>query len=173
MILSGKEIERLIGEKIFIDPYHPEQLNPNSYNLRLHNELLVYRSSVLDMKRDNPTQQLVIPPEGQVLEPGRLYLGRTIERIRTDHYVPHLEGRSSVGRLGIVVHLTAGLGNVGSSGYWTLEISCVQPVRIYPDVALCQIFFQEIRGDYETYRSTKYHHEGIQASQLFRELDSV
>jgi dCTP deaminase len=170
MILSGIEISKLIDKEIFIAPFCPEQLNPNSYNLRLHPELLVYQDSLLDMKRDNPTQQMTIPPEGLVLEPGRLYLGRTVESVRTEHYVPMIEGRSSVGRLGIVVHLTAGLGNIGSSGCWTLEITAVQPVRVYPNVEVCQIYFQDIRGEHVSYRSTKYHLGGVQSSRMYQEL---
>lgn len=170
MILSGKEIERLQGEEIHIDPFLSEQLNPNSYNLRLHDELLVYQNQLLDMKQDNPVEKVLIPQKGLILEPGRLYLGRTAERIRADYHVPVLEGRSSIGRLGILVHFTAGLGNIGSDGYWTLEISCVQPVRIYPDVEICQIYFQELRGDHIKYQSKKYHHSDIQPSLLFQEL---
>ena len=170
MIISGKEIAKLIDKEIFIDPYVPQQLNPNSYNLRLHHELLVYEDQVLDMKKDNTTRKVTIPSEGLVLEPNVLYLGRTVEYVRAEHHVPMLEGRSSIGRLGLVVHLTAGLGNIGSSGFWTLEIACVQPVRIYPGVEICQIFFQDIRGEHENYRSDKYHHEDIQPSLLFQEL---
>ncbi len=171
MILSGIEISKLIDKEIFIDPFRPAQLNPNSYNLRLHPELLVYKDPVLDMKRDNSTRQMTIPAEGLVLEPGTLYLGRTVESVRTEHYVPLLEGRSSIGRLGIVVHLTAGLGNIGSSGCWTLEITAVQPVRVYPDVEVCQIYFQDIRGEYVTYQSTKYHLDDVQSSRLYQELN--
>jgi len=170
MILSGKEIERLQGKEIHIDPFSSEQLNPNSYNLRLHSELLIYQNQLLDMKQDNPVEKVSIPQEGLILEPGRLYLGRTAERIRADYHVPVLEGRSSIGRLGILVHFTAGLGNIGSDGYWTLEISCVQPVRIYPDVEICQIYFQELRGEHIKYQSKKYHHSDIQPSLLFQEL---
>ncbi|MEO0334216.1 MAG: dCTP deaminase, partial [Bacteroidota bacterium] len=95
MILSGKEIERLQGSEINIDPFSPKQLNPNSYNLRLHNELLVYQNRVLDMKENNPVDKVIIPKEGLILEPGRLYLGRTMERTQTNFHVPVLEGRSS------------------------------------------------------------------------------
>lgn len=170
MILSGKEIERLQGTEIHIEPFLPEQLNPNSYNLRLHNELLIYQDRVLDMKQDNLVEKVLIPEDGLILEPGRLYLGRTVEKIQADHHVPILEGRSSIGRLGILIHFTAGLGNIGSNGYWTLEISCVQPVRIYPGVEICQIYFQELRGDHIKYQSKKYHHSDIQPSLLFQEL---
>ena len=140
MILSGKEIARHMGEDIFIEPFDPRRLNPNSYNLTLHNELLVYENRLLDMKMENPVEQLTIPEEGLVLQPDRLYLGRTQEFTRTENFVPMLEGRSSVGRLGLFIHVTAGFGDVGFAGYWTLEIFCVQPIRIYPGVEICQIY---------------------------------
>ena len=165
MILSGKEIARHMGEAIFIEPFDPRRLNPNSYNLTLHNELLVYENRLLDMKMENPVEQLTIPEEGLVLQPDRLYLGRTQEFTRTENFVPMLEGRSSVGRLGLFIHVTAGFGDVGFAGYWTLEIFCVQPIRIYPGVEICQIYYHDIRGDYAPYRSGKYQNNtGIQPS---------
>ena len=144
MILSGKQIEQEIGKKIIIEPFDSNRINPNSYNLSLHNELLVYTESVLDMKRPNGTKLLTIPDDGLVLEPGRLYLGRTREYTKTDGYVPMLEGRSSIGRLGLFIHITAGFGDVGFAGYWTLEIFCVQPVRVYAGVEICQIYYHDI-----------------------------
>ena len=110
MILSGREIARQVEQgNIFIDPFDPQKVNPNSYNLSLHNELLVYQDGVLDMKKPNPTSILTIPQEGFQLEPGRLYLGRTREFTSTSKFVPMLEGRSSTGRLGLCIHVTAGL----------------------------------------------------------------
>ena len=138
MILSGKEIQRRLDQDIVITPFNPSQLGPNSYNLRLHEELMVYDEPELDMKKNHKTRQLIIPKEGLVLQPGVLYLGRTVEYTRTENCVPMLEGRSSIGRLGIFIHITAGFGDVGFSGYWTLEISCIQPVRIYANVEVCQ-----------------------------------
>lgn len=172
MILSGKEISTRIGKDIFIEPFREKQLNPNSYNLRLHNELLVYEDEVLDMKKDNKAKKITIPPEGLVLEPGKLYLGRTLEHTRTESYVPMLEGRSSIGRLGLYIHVTAGFGDVGFSGYWTLEIHCIQPIRIYPEVEICQIYYHTIEGDFERYSSGKYqNNEGIQTSRLFKDFE--
>ena len=172
MILSGKEIEKRMGKEIIVEPYNKEQLNPNSYNMRLHNELLIYDEDVLDMKKPNKTKKIIIPEEGLLLEPGKLYLGRTVEYTKTEKYAPMLEGRSSIGRLGLFVHITAGFGDVGFSGYWTLEIFCVQPVRIYPGVEICQIYYHEIEGDYDEYNSGKYqNNEGIQESLLYREFE--
>ncbi|HZJ83679.1 MAG TPA: dCTP deaminase, partial [Clostridia bacterium] len=155
MILSGKEIKRRLGQGISIEPFNENQLNPNSYNLRLHNELLVYDNDILDMKKENKATKLIIPEEGLLLEPRKLYLGRTVEYTKTQGFVPMLEGRSSIGRLGLCIHITAGFGDVGFSGYWTLEIFCIQPIRIYPEVEVCQIYYHTIQGDYEEYKSGK------------------
>ena len=123
MILSGKEILKEVENgKLVIEPFDERRINPNSYNLRLHNELHIYTDSVLDMKKRHETELLTIPDAGLLLEPGRLYLGRTLEYTKTSDYVPMLEGRSSVGRLGLCIHVTTGVGNIGFAGYWTLEI---------------------------------------------------
>ena len=100
MVLSGQEIQRQLGANIVIDPFDEAKLNPNSYNLTLHNELLVYEEVVLDMRRPNRVDRITIPPEGLVLQPNLLYLGRTVERTETRNLVPMIEGRSSIGRLG-------------------------------------------------------------------------
>jgi len=171
MILSGLEIAERMGEDIGIDPYNPNQLNPNSYNLRLHNKLLTYENPVLDMKLENKVSELVIPSTGLQLVPGKLYLGRTLEHTRTDRLVPMLEGRSSIGRLGMFVHVTAGFGDVGFNGYWTLEIFVVQPLIIYPHVEICQIYYHHLDGDYTKYQSGKYqNNNGIQASKLYQDF---
>ena len=172
MILSGREIARHMGKEIVIEPYDPKRLNPNRYNLSLHPDLLVYENKQLDMKIANPVQKLTIPEEGLVLEPDRLYLGRTNEFTKTDRFVPMLEGRSSVGRLGLFIHVTAGFGDVGFAGYWTLEIFCVQPICIYPHVEICQIYYHDIRGDYDLYQSGKYQNNtGIQPSLLYKDFE--
>lgn len=171
MILSGREIARRLGRDIMIEPFNQSQLGPNSYNLRLHRELLMYTEPVLDMKKRNNVTSLVIPNEGLVLEPGKLYLGRTVEYTKTDALVPMLEGRSSIGRLGLFIHITAGFGDVGFNGYWTLEIFSVMPIRIYPDIEICQIFYHLIEGDYDRYSSDKYqNNQGIQPSLLYKEF---
>lgn len=172
MILSGLEIKNRLNKDITIEPFDEKLLNPNSYNLRLHNELLVYEEEVLDMKKPNRTKKIVIPEEGLVLEPGKLYLGRTFEYTKTDKCVPMLEGRSSIGRLGLFIHVTAGFGDVGFCGYWTLEIHCIQPIRIYPMVEICQIYYHSIEGEYEKYCSGKYqNNSGIQPSLLYKDFE--
>lgn len=172
MILSGLKIaEEVKAGRIYISDFDEKRLNPNSYNLRLADEILIYDFQLLDMKRDNAYTVSTIPESGYVLEPGLIYLARTMERTRTDCYVPMLEGRSSVGRLGIFIHATAGFGDVGFDGYWTLELSCVQPVRIYPGVEICQIYYHTIDGDFVPYRSGKYQgNHGVQPSMLWKDF---
>ena len=174
MILTGNEIKAQLGENIVIDPFDEDQLNPNSYNLRLHDELLVYEEIVLDMQRPNRHRRYTIPEDGFVLQPNQLYLGRTLERTETHNLVPMLEGRSSVGRLGLFVHVTAGFGDVGFCGYWTLEMFAVQPVRVYPGLSVCQIFYHTIQGAVTEYESEKYqNNRDIQPSLLFKELHAT
>ena len=173
MILSGQEIQARLQRDIVIDPFDERNLNPNSYNLTLHEELMTYEEVVLDMRAANRVRRLTIPPEGFVLSPNRLYLGRTIERTATHNLVPMIEGRSSIGRLGLFVHVTAGFGDVGFCGFWTLEMFAVQPVRIYAGVPICQIFYHELAGEFTEYASDKYQHNNdIQPSLLFKELNS-
>ncbi|MBN2216723.1 MAG: dCTP deaminase [Pirellulales bacterium] len=172
MVLSGHEIIARLGKDIVIDPFDESSVNPNSYNLRLHDELMVYEEVQLDMRRPNRVRRIPIPAKGLVLQPNQLYLGRTIERTETHNLVPMIEGRSSVGRLGLFVHVTAGFGDVGFRGFWTLEMFAIQPVRIYPGVPICQIFYHEIQGDISEYASAKYqNNHDIQPSLLFTELN--
>ena len=172
MILTGQEIRRQLDGNIVIDPFDEKQLNPNSYNLRLHDELLVYEEIVLDMRRPNRLRRYTIPPDGFVLNPNQLYLGRTVERTETHNHVPMIEGRSSVGRLGLFVHCTAGFGDIGFCGHWTLQMFAVQPVRIYPGVPICEIFYHTVDGDISEYRGEKYQNsEDIQPSLIYREWE--
>jgi dCTP deaminase len=170
MILSCHAIRERMGSDIVIDPFDESQLNPNSYNLTLHNELMVYEEVVLDMAKANRVRRMPIPADGLVLNPYQLYLGRTVERTVTHNLVPQIEGRSSVGRLGLFVHVTAGFGDVGFAGYWTLEMFAVHQVKIYPGVPICQIFYHEIAGEIEEYASKYQHNSDIQPSLLFEEL---
>ena len=172
MILSGKEIESRINNEIIIDPFDKNRINPNSYNLSLHNELIMYKNSLLDMKKDNEVEKLKIPSNGLVLEANRLYLGRTVEYTETKNLVPMLEGRSSIGRLGLFVHVTAGFGDVGFKGFWTLEIFCIQPIKIYPNVEICQVYYHTLEGSHENYNSGKYQdNQGIQPSLLYKDFE--
>lgn len=211
-MLTGDKIDKEVRKgNIVIDPYDTSRINPNSYNLRLHNELLVYdrwKSDIdkirggynsyyskaevinndenihainndkdtivtnndeypditvsstcniniisnsmcirnethkeLSMEKKNNTLPVFIPPEGLILYPGVLYIGRTVERTFTDKYIPMINGRSSGGRLGMSIHICAGFGDIGFDGTWTLEITVVEPLRVYPFAEIAQIAY--------------------------------
>jgi dCTP deaminase len=158
MILTDKRIlQEIEAGTIVIEPFHRECLGTNSYDVHLGKYLLVYKNRVLDAKLDNPTEEIIIPAEtGIVLEPGTLYLGVTEEYTESHRHVPFLEGKSSVGRLGIDIHATAGKGDVGFCNTWTLEISCVQPVRVYAGMPIGQLIYFNVEGDIENPYGTKH-----------------
>lgn len=192
-ILTGPEIIRQRKlNNIRIDPFDPEMIGPNSYNLRLSNELLTYdvwgsphspgrllapsqaaqdpSVQCLDAGKDNPIIKLKIPPEGFVLQPFVGYLGSIIERTATPYHVPHIDGRSSVGRLFLFVHVTAGRGDVAFDGTWTLELLSVYPLRVYAGMPIAQIAYHEAVGELLPYKGKYQNQTGPRASGLFREF---
>lgn len=156
MILSDISIKTAItlGE-IVIEPFKVNCLGTNSYDVHLSKFLAVYKNKELDAKKHNKIKEIIIPEEGFVIQPGTLYLGVTEEYTETHNAVPFLEGKSSVGRLGIDIHATAGKGDVGFCNTWTLEISCVHPVRIYSGMPIGQLIYFAVEGDIENYYNKK------------------
>ncbi len=156
MILSDKKIlEAVVRGDIVIEPFRRECLGTNSYDVHLSKHLAVYQNRTLDARVHNTISEIEIPEEGYVIQPGILYLGVTEEYTETHQTVPFLEGKSSVGRLGIDIHATAGKGDVGFCNTWTLEISCVQPVRIYGGMPIGQLIYFEVNGEIENYYNKK------------------
>lgn len=156
MILSDKKILDSIEKgEILIEPFDRSCLGTNSYDVHLGRWLAVYKDPVLDARKHNEIEHFEIPDEGFVLQPGTLYLGVTQEYTETHNAVPFLEGKSSVGRLGIDIHATAGKGDVGFCNTWTLEISCTQPVRIYHGMPIGQLIYFKIDGEIENYYNKK------------------
>jgi dCTP deaminase len=161
MILSDSKILEAIARKeIVIEPYSRDCLGSNSYDVHLGKYLAIYVDPVLDARKHNKVRELEIPDEGYVLQPGILYLGVTEEYTETHGYVPFLEGKSSVGRLGIDIHATAGKGDVGFCNTWTLEISVSMPVRVYAGMPIGQLIYFTVDGlvenTYNNKASAKY-----------------
>ncbi len=223
-MLTGDKIEKEIRKgNIVIDPYDPANINPNSYNLRLHDEILVYnrwdendifdsmydrtnetvatsgglqviplqstlrkynqtpilKSSLmsdyyaLDMKKTNKTKTFKIPEEGLVLRPGILYIGRTVERTFTDKYIPMINGRSSGGRLGISIHICAGFGDIGFDGTWTLEITVVEPVRVYAGAEIAQVCYFKPYGKKDILYKGRYQKQMHATASKFEERKKI
>lgn len=174
MILSSARIRQEIEKgSIVIDPFDPAHLGPNSYDVRLADELLIYDDLILDMRREPKTRAVKIPPEGLELQQNQLYLGRTMEYTETHNHVPMLEGRSSLGRLGLAIHVTAGFGDRGFCGSFTCELFCIYPIRVYPGVRIGQIYYLDIDTGGKLYHG-KYNNDrqttGPIPSKLWREL---
>jgi len=164
MILSDKAILEAIEKgEIVIEPFDRSALGSNSYDVHLSKYLAVYVDEVLDAKKHNKVKHFEIPEEGLVLEPGELYLGSTLEYTETHKHLPILDGKSSVGRLGIDIHATAGIGDVGFCGHWTLEISVQKPVRVYAGMPMGQIIYYVVKGEvenpYDKKTDAKYSHQ--------------
>ncbi len=156
MILSDKKIlEAIESGEIIIEPYNRECLGTNSYDVHLGKFLAVYEDEVLDARKHNTVKHFEIGDEGFVLQPGQLYLGVTQEYTETHNSVPFLEGKSSIGRLGIDIHATAGKGDVGFCNTWTLEISCVHPVRVYAGMPIGQLIYFALEGEIDRYYNRK------------------
>ena len=161
MILSDSRIREEIAKgRIVIRPYRRRCLGTNSYDVHLGPYLATYTDGALDARRSNPIEEIRMPKTGFVLVPGQLYLGVTEEYTETHGFVPFLEGKSSVGRLGIDIHSTAGKGDEGFCNHWTLEMSVKVPVRIYPGMPIGQLIYFEISGtvrrSYGAKRDAKY-----------------
>lgn len=161
MILTDQQIlENMEKGFIKVEPFNRSCLGTNSYDVHLGKTLAVYEENVLDAKKHNKIRTFEIPEEGYVLTPEKFYLGVTQEYTETLRHVPFLEGKSSVGRLGIDIHATAGKGDVGFCNFWTLEISVKQPVRVYHGMPIGQLIYFDIKGDiltaYNVKPSAKY-----------------
>ncbi len=175
MILSDTKIkEEILARRIVIEPYRPECLGTNSYDIHLGSTLAVYQSDELDSKKETPLNYFEIPESGFLLQRDQLYLGVTEEYTETHAHVPFLEGKSSAGRLGIDIHATAGKGDVGFCNHWTLEISCKIPVRVYAGMPIGQLIYFEVSGavevSYASKSSAKYNRrsKAPQGSQMWK-----
>ncbi|MEU1890819.1 dCTP deaminase [Streptomyces pristinaespiralis] len=174
MILTGPEIAAAAHDgRLTISPFEPDQVNPNSYNVRLGPTLLIYTNPVIDAHQPNPTTTVEIGEDGYVLQPGELYLGHTLEQVGSDTFVPLLFGRSSVGRLGLFVEITAPIGDIGFHGQWTLMLSPIRPLRVYAGMKIGQIMFFVSTGDIDLYTGKYQAADGPQPSRYWRDLTRV
>ena len=156
MILTDKKIiSEMKKGTIVISPFNRKHLGTNSYDVHLEKSLAVYEDEILDAKKHNKIRHFEIPEEGIILVPSKLYLGVTEEYTETHAHVPFLEGKSSIGRLGIDIHATAGKGDVGFCNFWTLEISVRQPVKIYAGMPIGQLIYFTVDGDVEVLYNKK------------------
>lgn len=158
-MLTGNAIKEAVKQgHIYISDFDESRLNPNSYNLRLSDKIAWYnQGEILDSKTVNlPDHKDIIGENGFVLRPGFIYLASTMEVTHTNMYVPCISGRSSTARLGIEVHRTAGFGDIGFKGTWTLEITVMNPVIVYAGMEIAQIYYEKPDGAIDTLYHGKY-----------------
>lgn len=171
MILTGPKIyEEVLSRKIIIEPFFKQFLNTNSYDFRLGNIIKHYRNRILDASIENEIVVEKIPKSGIKLLPDKIYLGHTIEKIGSDFYVPIIRGKSSTGRLGLFIHITADLIDIGFHGNFTLMMHAVQTIRIYPGMRIGQVTFWKVIGDIELYKGKYQGSTGPEQSKCYRDF---
>lgn len=173
MILTGNEIKKQVkAKRIVIKPFSEDSVNPNSYNYHLGSVIFKLTDKVIDPKHKPEYETINLTDKGYILEPNTLYLASTVEQIGSDHYVTSLIGRSSVGRLGLFLQVTADLGNLGAKHHWTLELKVVQPLRVYPGMKIGQVSFWIANGDTKMQYEGKYHnHTKPHRSKMYEEFN--
>ena len=171
MLLRSEIYKQIQQGNISITPFNYANLGVNSYDVTLAPELKVYLSPVLDMRYLNLTRSIAIPEEGFVLQPGEFYLGSTNEIAGAKGFIPMYEGRSSLARLGIKSHFSAGFGDIGFVGSWTLEIAVQKPVRIYPNIRIGQVYFQKGEGQIECYDGKYNYQQGANPSKSYLDFE--
>ena len=177
-ILSGPAIREAFNNgDIHINPWMPENVGPNSYDLRLASTLMIYSAPSsfvpLDVRKANATKSFEISEIGHVLTPGVLYLASTMEEAGSDMFVPCIEGRSSMARLGISPHVSAGFGDHGFKARWTLEITVTHPVRVYAGMRICQVFFHDLSGERQPYQGKYLNSTGVEPSRSFEDVEHL
>ena len=151
MLLTGKAIlEAVEQEDIIISPFDEQFLKVNSYDVHLSPNLVRVTDPVLDVRSEYNGDNFTLPESGEILEPGELYLGATMEFTHSTKYVPMLDGCSTLGRYGVNIHQTAGFGDLGFGGHWTLEITVIKPTRLYPHMRIGQVSFEPVTGEIDS-----------------------
>lgn len=171
MILTGNEIAKQVAAKrIMIEPFHKSHLSTNSYDLTLGDTYLRYTEKILDPAKMPKHRVHPIPKKGLVLKPGEFVLGHSAERVGSDHYVPIIHAKSGIARLGLFVHVTADLIDIGSKGNVTFQFYATLPVRIYPGMKLGQVSFWVPYGKIALYRGKYQGSVGPQPSQVYKDF---
>lgn len=171
MILTGEQIDKAVfNGEIVIDPYNKNQLGTNSYDFKLGDKCLVYKNQILDSAIENQTVEFDIPNDGLVIDPSKVYLINTFEVMGSKFYVPIIRGRSSIGRLGIFIDITADLIDLGSINKWTLQIHSVMPVRIYKSMLIGQVTFWIPKGEKIFYSGKYKDHKSPVKSYSYKEF---
>ncbi|WP_419241771.1 dCTP deaminase [Cardinium endosymbiont of Nabis limbatus] len=172
MILTGVFIrEEFNNKRININPFDYRNITTNSYDLTLGKKFLRYTNAVIDPKKENPYEIFEIEEDGMVLNQGEFLLGHSVEEIGSDYYVPIIHARSSIARLGLFVHVTADLIDIGSHGNVTFQLYSTLQVRIYPWMRIGQVSFWKPKGDIKLYDGQYQESKGPIGSKFFKDFN--
>jgi len=171
MILTGKKIiEEVKNNKIDIFPFNENRITTNSYDLSLGDTIIRYKAKVIDPRKKTPYEEIKIPDDGLVLQSGEFVLGHSRERIGSDFYVPLIHGKSGTARMGLFVHVTADLIDIGSHGVTTFQLYATIPVRIYPKMLIAQVSFWVPLGDIVLYKGKYQNSTGPRPSMTYKDF---
>jgi len=172
MILNGDEIIDYHNRGLIkIDPWNEKVIGTNSYDVRLGDTLTIYDEEWLNPRKENRSHQEKINESGWAMKAGDFVLGHTMEYNENfaDDIVPMIEGRSSIARLGLTIHVSAGFGDVGFCGHWTLEIQAARNIVIYAGMPIGQLFWVRTAKTERRYKGKYLGQRGAVPSKLFLE----
>jgi len=170
MILTGQKIIEEVGKnKIEIYPFDKSKVTTNSYDLSLGKTVIRYTCALIDSREKATYEEIVIPEEGLVLEAGDFVLGHSNERIGSDYFVPLIHGKSGTARMGLFVHVTADLIDIGSHGVSTFQLYATLPVRLYPNMPIAQVTFWVPYGKIVLYKGKYQNSKGPLPSMSYKD----
>lgn len=174
MILTGKEIiSQHARNRINIKPFELSNITTNSYDITLGDKLIYYTESVLDPKKLNKFIEIIIPEEGFVIGKGCFYLGHSQEVIGSDYFVPIVHAKSGIARLGLFVHVTADLIDLGYHGNITFQLYATLPIKVYKNMKIGQMSFWTPTGEIDLYRGKYQGGIGPQVSKSFKDYNGL
>lgn len=171
MILTGNKIKEEVKEKkIIISPFDSKRVTTNSYDLCLASKLIRYTSSILDPKIEQPFEEIEIPKKGLKMNAGEFRLASSTEVVGSNHYVPIIHAKSSLARMGLFVHCTADLVDIGSIGNLTFQLFATLPIILYPEMIIGQVSFWLPVGEITLYKGKYQNSSGPQISQSWKDF---
>ncbi len=171
MILTGNKInEEVKSKKIDIAPFDKNKITTNSYDLELGETIVKYQTDFIDPREETPYKEIKLPHNGLVLNQGEFVLGHSKERIGSDFYVPLIHGKSGIARMGLFVHVTADLIDIGSHGVTTFQLYATLPVRLFAGMSIAQVSFWVPHGDIVLYKGKYQNSTGPQPSMTYKDF---
>jgi dCTP deaminase len=171
MILTGEEIIKEVKNgRIKISDFNLQRITTNSYDLLLGISVIKYTSEILDPKKENDFEVIILPKEGFRMNSGEFLLGSSAEIIGSDFFVPIIHAKSGIARKGLFVHCSTGLIDIGSHGRITFQLVSTLPIILYPGMKIAQVTFWKPKGKIKLYNGKYQGSVGPQTSQIFKDF---